>query len=237
MDELVPVSDEESQMSAMLKLAIEEKVPVETMEKLVSLSERVSERRARSEFHEAMTHFQADCPGIPRAALVDYTTSKGTRVRYSYADLQGIAKIVRPILNKYGLSFTWDSEEKDGKIRVTCILRHIGGHSESSTFSCPVSQSDRMSASQNMGSAATVGRRQSLVSVLGLTDVDVDDDGEAGETITESQAADIRALMEEVKADTKKFLKLYGVEKLTDLPASMYAAAVGMLEEKRKAQR
>ena len=94
-----------------------------------------------------------------------------------------------------------------------------------------------MSASQNMGSAATVGRRQSLVSVLGLTDVDVDDDGADGETITESQAADLRALMEETKANEPRFLKLYGVEKLTDLPASMYAAAVGMLEEKRKVGR
>jgi hypothetical protein len=52
--------------------------------------------------------------------------------------------------------------------------------------------------------------------------------------ITESEAADLNALIEEVKADKAKFLEYMHLEKVEDMPAKAYKIAVKALEAKRK---
>lgn len=52
--------------------------------------------------------------------------------------------------------------------------------------------------------------------------------------ITEEQAADLEALIEEVGADKAKFLKYLKVDAVADLPAKNYSTAVKALEAKRK---
>jgi len=54
--------------------------------------------------------------------------------------------------------------------------------------------------------------------------------------ITESQVADLNALIEEVGADLKKFLKYLKVPTLDQLPAKAYPVAVKALEAKRRKQ-
>lgn len=55
------------------------------------------------------------------------------------------------------------------------------------------------------------------------------------EKITAEQAADLDALIEEVKADRPAFLKYAKVEQLADIAAKAYPIYVKMLENKRKA--
>lgn len=223
------------QITALLQRALDRNVPVEAMEKLVSLHERVSDRQARAEFFEARAKFQAECPPIPRSASVDYVTKNGGVVKYSYADLDAIVRVVKPILHRHGFAYTWDFEEQAGKLICQFRLTHIGGHSEVSKYTNPISQSEKMSPSQNVGSCATVARRQSMVSGLGLTDTDDDPDGaDVCETITDKQEADLVSLIQEVGADGGKFLAWLKVAKLADLPASRYAGAVQALEAKRR---
>ena len=222
-------------MMALLRMAIDKGVPVETMEKLVTLHERVADRNAAQEFADALRAFQEQCPAIKRAAKTDYTTKSGTRVHYDYAPLKEIAKTVKPILARHGLSFTWDMVLADGVLTCRCIVRHQNGHREESSFAVPVEQTDRMSASQRTNSAATVARRQSLISALGLTDTDDDDDGAAPSgKITEEQAANLEAFIDEVKADRGRFLRHFKVERLADLTDTAYAEAVRLLQEKRR---
>src|SRR5690606_18062525 len=108
--------------------------------------------------------------------------------------------------------------------------RHVDGHEERASFPVPVDSGARMSAAQANGAALTYGRRQSLIAVLGLTTAEDDADGAesvgSAEAITESQAADLDALIEEVGADRQKLLAWAGVETLADLPADRYAQAV-----------
>jgi hypothetical protein len=61
-----------------------------------------------------------------------------------------------------------------------------------------------------------------------------DTDGNAPyETISEKQAADLRALAEETKSDLKKFCEYYKIDSLEALPASAYKSAVAAFEKKR----
>jgi hypothetical protein len=57
---------------------------------------------------------------------------------------------------------------------------------------------------------------------------------EEEEYITESQAADIIALAQEVNADMAAYRKFLGVNKLDELPAAQFERAIKALESKRK---
>jgi hypothetical protein len=80
-------------------------------------------------------------------------------------------------------------------------------------------------------------RRYTLVNALGLTTVDDDNDGNSPanvETITEHQAANIGAMLDELKADRKVFLEYMGVESIEKMPASRFKDAIKALEIKRQ---
>ena len=220
--------------------AAEDKVPVEALEKLVALQERILDRKASAAYNDAMAQFQNEVPPIAKNTRANITTKSGASYGYNYAELDAIVTVVRPIAHKHGLSFSWDSEiTENGSMRTTCTCRHTMGHKESATFTCPVEQAGRMSEPQKNAAALTFGRRQSLVEILGLTTCDPDTDAARGvvgsdETITKSQAADLEAMIEETGADYGKFKKHFKIETLEDLPASKHAMAVHMLESKKR---
>ena len=98
-------------------------------------------------------------------------------------------------------------------------------------------------AIQARGSSKTYLERYTATAILGLAAQDADKDGndaEPVEVITESQAADLQALIEEVGADKAAFLKWLStklkmiVDSLGKIPAKAYKDAVEGLESKRK---
>ena len=98
-------------------------------------------------------------------------------------------------------------------------------------------------AIQARGSSKTYLERYTATAILGLAAQDADKDGnDAGPMalITEGQAADLRALLEEVDADMPAFLRWLSTKlKMTiggldKIPAKAYKDAVAMVEAKRK---
>lgn len=233
---LAPTGTSPDAIVQLLALAVEKNVPVEMMERLQALHERVSDRNARVMFFEALSRFQEQCPSIPHSRKVAFVTSDGQQVNYSYAELDHIAKAINPVLKKLGLSYAWDSELKGETLTITCTLRHLDGHSEKSTFTCPTGSRSAMSPQQKIGAADTYGMRRSLVQVLGLTTSVADTDGvsppEDGATppalITEQQLHDLEALISEsgrsVAAIMKWLKKSSKIEKLSELPADRFDA-------------
>jgi len=226
---------------SLVALAIEKGVDVEILERLVALQERVTERNARAAFFEALSKFQEDAPEIRKSKTANIVSKRtGASFSYRYAPLEEISRGIRPMLRKHGLSYHWDIPGlAAGVMQVCCVLRHVEGHEERSTFPVPVDGGDRMSAAQANGAALTYGKRQSLVAVLGLTTADDDNDGagdaaDTAELVTDAQAADLRALMREVKADEPKFLRWLKVASVEELPAARYREAVTALEQKRR---
>ena len=100
-----------------------------------------------------------------------------------------------------------------------------------------------MTRLQGSGSTYTYGTRYLLVGVFGVELAD-DDDGRMGavgpgaERISESQAADIESLMDEVGADRGRFITFIkesvGVDKVADIPVAAHKRVVAMLEQKRR---
>jgi len=227
-----------SEMSGLVQLAIEKGVAVEVLERLVALQERVSASNAQQAMTEAMARFQAECPPVKKGRTASIATKSGAKYSYTYASLDQIAQAIRDPLSRNGLSYTWDSSVAERVLTCTCILRHVEGGENRATFSCPTDTKADMSGAQANAAALTFACRQSLVQVLGLTTTNDDVDAAnpvSAETITDAQAADLKALADEVGADVPKFLAWLKVEAMADIPASEYKRAVRALEKKRGA--
>jgi hypothetical protein len=213
-------------MIDLIRYAIEQKIPVEALERLQAMHERASDRAAAAEFAQAVATFQASCPPIAKKSTAKLTTKSGVSFSYKYAELDEIARTVRPILQKVGLSYAWDSTWDGKLLTCDCTLRHINGHHEKASFACPIETAAGMSEQQKHAAALTYARRQSLIQILGLTTCDPDLDGGNPATITDDQAVDLQALLEEKGLALPRFLKWAGVKKLTEIKASDFAAVL-----------
>ncbi len=221
----------------LLELAVEKGVSVEALEKLVNLHERMSDRVAAREFADAMAAFQAECPPIRKTSTAKVVTKSGGQYSYAYAELDEIARTVRPLLHRHGLSYTWDSVLSDtgDRIRVICTVAHVNGHKATATFEASTKQlTGAMSAQQEVAAALTFGRRQSLIQALGLTTCDPDEDGGGPVAlVTHEQVLVLEALIDQRPSGSRARLLTYlGVAALEDIPADRFEWLKGDLEQK-----
>jgi hypothetical protein len=240
-------------IAALMASAVEQGAGgVEALERLVALQERIMDRNARQSYFDALKSFQAECRAIPKNKTASIASRSGTGYSYAFADLEQIVSVVRPVLDKHGLSFSFDSKVEGTNITTTCTLRHRDGHAEQSSFTCPVaSPNPGMSEQQKYGGAFTFSRRYALVGALGLATTDEDTDGreqpdldEEG-VITDEQALTLEALANDVGADWPKFMFYLGrlcqidcqLPDIRQLPASHYKTALAALNRKAKAAR
>lgn len=214
---------------------------VDVVERLVALEERITERNARMAMLEALAAFQSECPVIQHNSQAKIATKAGGSYGYRYASLDHIAATIRPLLRKHGLAYSWDTTLDGSAIVTTCTLTHVDGHQMQSSFTAPTETRAQMSGAQSAASANTYAKRQSLVSVLGLTTADEDTDGavpqqaKAAGPISKADIAKIQAKMTEVGADPERFLAFLGVDSLELLPASRVREALAALEQKGRA--
>lgn len=235
------LATQEVPISAILANAVERGADIAVLERLVSLHERVLASKAREAFHVAMAAFKADCPPIPRRTENSQfkVTLNGVARPRKYAALEDIAATISGPLGKNGLSFRWgDAKIEGGTMTLSCIVSHVGGHSESSSVQMPIESSAGASIQQKHGIADTYAQRYSLIRVLGLTTCDEDDDGNAAPApkVSEEQVANLDAALVSVGVDRKRFLAWLRVETLADIPAARYAECMAKIESKRKAQ-
>lgn len=220
----------------LLHEAVKHGTPVEQLEKLVALQERMEARQAAREFAAAMAAFQAECPSIKKGSTAQIVTKSGSKYGYAYAELDDIARTINPILAKHGLSYSWDSKVEKDTLTCVCTVRHAEGHSVTSSFTLPVDNPSAMNPQQKVGAALTFAQRRSLASVLGLTTTDEDTDTEADpEPITADQRTELEDLAHEAKVDLPRFLKFMGVETLAEIRAVDYGKAMNALNQKRRA--
>lgn len=211
---------------------------------LFALYERSEDRKAKAAFNKAVAAFKAERPPIVRRSENSQfkVTRNGTTTNRRYAALEDIEKAIGPTLAKFGLSYGWgDAKVEAGSLTIPCIVTHEAGHS-TSALSMPVQIESKAGASdqQKMGIAQTYAMRYSLKAALGLTDVDEDDeDGNetAGEPITENQAANLSAALDEFGRDKGKFLAMFKVPTFDAIPATRYSEALAWIEKLREARK
>ena len=155
--------------------AIETNVPVETLERLLTMRETLRKETAKQSFDEAFAKFQADCPVIAKDK--DVMNKDGRSVRYSYAPLDSIVSQIKVPLAANGFSYSITSQiTPEGWIEATAKLAHIGGHFETSTFKVPIDKDGYMNDQQKVASALTYAKRYAFCNVTGIMTGDEDDD-------------------------------------------------------------
>lgn len=165
-------------IGTVLTKALEHGTSTENLERLLNLSQQIKAEAAKDAFFDAMTQFQKTCPAIKRTKQVSGS------IRYNYAPIEDITEVVRPLLTKLGFSYRFepDFETENNKdyVIVTCVISHIGGHSERSSMRCPVDYNGRMNSAQATASAMTYAKRYSLCNALGINPDEDDDALNAG---------------------------------------------------------
>jgi hypothetical protein len=176
-DEAVPAT-----MESLILRAIEQKIDVEGLERLLAMKERVDAANAKQAFLEALSAFQGECPTVPKTKTAQVKDENGRlKYTYNYARIDAIVETVAPVLFKHGLSFRFDTAfepEPYPALLVVCTIAHRAGHSESSTFRSPIDQGAKMNVMQRSGSARTYGMRYALCDALGIVSGDEDDDAQ-----------------------------------------------------------
>jgi len=164
---------------AMISTAMESgAIEPATLKELVDMMERREDRLAVQAFNKAMADFQAECPIISKNKRAEIKSKKGagSSYGYNYAGYAFIMQEIKPLLNVCGLSLSFSSTKEGGPARIACKVSHRDGHSQTTTFDCPMPANMQVNDTQKMGAALTYGRRYALVSALNIVVAGEDDD-------------------------------------------------------------
>jgi hypothetical protein len=159
---------------SMLNMAVSQGADLDKLEKLMALQERYEANEARKAFTKALSDFKAVGVSIDKDKHVKYGNTE-----YNHATLGNICNIIGSELSKFGLSYRWNTEQNDGKIKVTCVLMHILGHSESVSLESGADSSGSKNAIQAIGSTVSYLQRYTLLAITGTATQEQDDDGES----------------------------------------------------------
>lgn len=175
---LVRAHDDTTGIALLIELAIKHGRPID---ELIAAQREIMAMRAVQEFNRAMDGFRGEVTPIPKARWANMTGRNAeTQWGFSYAPLDVIDVHIAPLCRKYGLSHRWNMMPPGASvasyIETQCIVRHVGGHSETSSFYTPAGVNDKISASQNIAASNTFNKRQALIMAYGLSQTDNFDD-------------------------------------------------------------
>jgi hypothetical protein len=232
----VAPASEPSEITGLIRLAIERDLDVEKLERLVALRERVMDREAAAAFAAALAGFQRECPPVPRSRTGKIVTKSGGSYSYTYADMEQIVRTVSAPAHANGLSWTFDTEDvADNRLRGIATLRHVLGHSITASHTVPVENASGMSPQQKPGAARMYACRIALTNALGLTTTDQDDDGQDpldAEPLDAEQVGWIDELLHDLHGDRARFLAALRAETAGDLTRGQWRQILTMLRAK-----
>jgi len=236
----LPVVQEDSP-NAIIIAAIQKNYDPTFIEKMMDLVERNERNIARRAYIKAMAIWRSNAPEIIKDKHVKFQTSKGI-TEYDHASLGNVTKSISNSMGPYGLNPHWTTEQPDGKIKVTCIITHEGGHSESTSLTAGSDQTGNKNDIQAVGSTISYLERYTLLALTGLATEDMDDDGTgaggAEDPITEDQAANIETMVTDLIAaklikDEVDFVsrlnRLFKKDKVDDLTGKQADALIKKL--------
>lgn len=215
----------------MLNSAITRGDSLDKLERLMDLNDRWEKAQAKKAFIEAKAAFKASAPVITKDKTNNQYNSR-------YASIGSVVNAVNEALSKHGLDADWQFDQSNG-IRVTCILTHVAGHSESVSLVGTPDTSGAKNPLQQIKSTLTYLKLATFEAVTGIAtkEGNRDDDGNASGVasfISDEQVEELTALITETKTDIAKFLEIGKVESLSDITAENFGKAKALLEQKKK---
>ena len=158
----------------LLQMAVEREGSIDVIERLAKLQTEMLDREARIAYIQAFEEFKSTAPTLVKDSEI---LVKGEG-RGRYAKLDQVADKLIPALLAVGITHRWQTETMaDGRISVTCFMRHRLGHEErGSNMAGPPDTSGSKNAVQAIGSTVSYFERYTLVASCGLAIKDADTD-------------------------------------------------------------
>jgi hypothetical protein len=227
---------------------------VEALEKMCELQIKMDAITAQKNFARAKARMQAELQSIPATHEALIKTKQGGTVTYRYPTLDQIGRVIKPVCEKHGFSYSFEYDVKpiDGKVMVTTtfILLHQDGHSEAcGCFICQMDEGNELmrNNTQKSGGTQTYSMRRAMIGGLGLTWCDPDTDGVAPEDvekINEEEIGTLKALLQDVSPDQKvrnaiqaRFMQWiksrFRAASLEEIPRSAIDEVVTQLQNKK----
>jgi len=219
----------------LLSIAVQQGADLDKLEKLMQLQERWEANQARKKYITAISEFKKKPLEILKDRKVSFQTSKG-KTEYDHASLANVINVISTELSNHGLSAAWKTDQGDFGIKVTCILRHVEGHSEEVSLTAPPDLSGSKNPIQAIASTVSYLERYTLLAITGLTTKDMDIDGGLPENKTplnDQQAADIETLRKDAGITDSEFKnrlkKRFKVETIDDLSSEQAESLIKAL--------
>ena len=172
---------------AILKAAVDQGAPIDTIERLVALQERMQAKEAERQWDDAMNRCQKQMRVIGVNA-----TNPQTRSRY--ANYEKLDSVLRPIYSAEGFSLSFGTIDCpiNEHVRVTCRVSR-SGYSRDYQVDMPTDGKgpkggDVMTKTHAAGSAVAYGMRYLLKMIFNVAVGETDDDGNAaGNRVSEPE--------------------------------------------------
>jgi len=244
---LITIPPVANQADKLIELAIQSNADVDRLDQLLALKERYDKEEARKQFTAALASFKLEDILIVKDKSVGYNNQDGSFTGYKHASLGNIIRQAVPLMSLHGLSHRWDLVQEQGKITVTCILTHKGGHSEKVALFAEADDTGKKNKIQQVASTVTYLERYTFLSITGLAVEDQDDDGEAAgpidlpvELIGQDEANAIHSMITDNELEMPVFLnwlfKVKGVTTIEMIPISMLATVTDKIKKGIKAK-
>jgi len=213
--ELAQPNTESDAFLAMLERASRDPlVDTEKMRQLVELRKEIR-REERTEiasmaFNEAFADMQPSLPAVGK---------RGKSNNGAYATWDDIQAAINPVLHANGFGLMFKTDTSGDRVKVTAILRHRAGHSESTEFELKPDKSGNKQDVHAVASAVSYAKRYAAGALLNIQTGGEDDDGNAaaGQSVDESDVKAFVAKVDKHKASLARLLKAVGAETIHGL--------------------
>jgi hypothetical protein len=241
--QIAPVDQATSILGLIGAASKDPNVNMDKMERLWAMYKEETERQAKVKFNAALGEAQSE---IGRVA----TNKENSQTHSRYADYAAIDRVVRPVYTKHGFSLSFNTGDcaLADHMRILCDVAHKDGYTKQYHVDMPADGKgakggDVMTKTHAAGSAMQYGQRYLLKLIFNVA-IGLDDDGNGANakaaTITEEQAVNMQALLEDIGANKEGFFKYLStkckkeIKAYSDIPAMSYESAIKALEQKRK---
>lgn len=191
------------------KLIARPDVPVEKLEQMFALHQKVQAEAARRAYLSAFAAMQSSLPAAVRAG-------KGHNDK-AYARYEDVANALREQFALHGFSHWFGIEHVNDRVKITTCLGHSAGHVETTSLVLPLDTSGNKSTMHAVGSTVSYGKRYGLLTITGIATADDDDGKGAGDKPTSVTVEQITQLIKDSGSQLTWFLQHYSVETLEDL--------------------
>ena len=184
-------------------------VPVEKLEQMLALHQKIQADASRRSFLAAFAQLQSALPAATR---------KGEgHNKKAYARYEDVASALREPFAKHGFSHWFSIDQTADRVKITTCLGHRDGHVESTSLVLPLDTSGNKTPMHAFGSTISYGKRYGLLTITGIATDDDDDGKRAVEANGNATLDEINKLIDDTQSNRVWFLEHYSVETMEDL--------------------